>query len=208
MNSLAYVNLQETLYHLWASSRECNHKLSSYSLQNQRFTARSLKITWEPSKSPKSQKCVVEPNKSTWNITTFAPLWTRVYSPPTQLVPANKLPTSWLNLFHWTTSYATGRSSWGGQVWLQLSNGVCEYEDSNKSNLANHAREFYPIAVFIPKLIYLVSLVTSRFLSKHQGFFRNIKVSFETSRFLLKHKGFSRNIKVSLETSRFREKTR
>ena len=61
-----------------------------------------------------------------------------------------------------------------------------EYEDSNESNCSNHACECYPIAVSIPELIYLVSLVTSRFLSKHQGLFRHIKVSLETSRFLSK----------------------
>ena len=61
-----------------------------------------------------------------------------------------------------------------------------EYEDSNKSNWANNARECYPIAVSIPELIYLVPLETSRFLSKHQGFYRNIKVYLETSRFLSK----------------------
>ena len=78
------------------------------------------------------------------------------------------------------------KGAWDKEVW--------KYEDSNESNWSNHARECYPIAVSIPELIYLVPL-------KHQGLFRNIKVSLETSRFLLKHHGFSQNIKVSLKTN-------
>ena len=76
---------------------------------------------------------------------------------------------------------------------------VWEYEDSNESNWSNHARECYPIAVSIPEFIYLVSLVTSRFLSEHQDFSRIIKVSLE-------NQCFSRKNKVSLETSRFLSK--
>ena len=43
-----------------------------------------------------------------------------------------------------------------------------EYKDSNESNWFNHTRECYPIAVYIPELIY-------------QGFSRNIKVFLETN---------------------------
>ena len=97
-------------------------------------------------------------------------------------------------------NYATGSSSWDGEVWLQLSKGVWEYDDSNEYNWSNRARECYPILVSIPELIYLVFsrnikifLETSRFLSKYQGFSRNMRVSLKTSRFLLKNQGFYQN---------------